>query len=127
MVLVDRSTAIIPLAPMPSRDEPSAIPVHGSGLLDALATLFDRIWATATPLTVGEDGPVRADRPMTAPSRQDKQLPTLLLAGLTDQAIASQLGTSTRTVQRRVRDLIESAGVRTRLQLIRQAAHRGWL
>lgn len=127
MVLVDRALAIVPLSPLPSVDEPSAILVRPSGLLDALAALFESIWATAIPLTVDADGPAQTDRSATEPSAQDRQLLTLLLAGLTDQAIAAQLGTSLRTVQRRVRDLIELAGVRTRLQLVWQAAHRGWL
>lgn len=127
MVLVDRAMAIVPLAPTPAPDEPSAIVVHASGLLDALAALFDRIWATATSLTVAEDGSVRADRAAAAPSQQDRQLLGLLLAGLTDQAIAAQLGTSMRTVQRRDHDLVEFAGVRTRLQLVWQATLRGWL
>ncbi|MGW3614038.1 helix-turn-helix domain-containing protein [Micromonospora sp. NPDC005163] len=127
MVLVDRRSAIIPLSPLPSPDEPSAIIVHPSGLLDALAALFEQIWATATPLAVGADGPVPAAGSATVPSPQDRQLLSLLLAGLTDQAIAAQLGTSMRTVQRRIHGLTERAGVRTRLQLVWQAAHRGWL
>lgn len=127
MLLVDQSLAIVPLSPLPASDEPSAILVHPSGLLDALSALFERIWATATPLTLDTDGLAQAGRSATAPSPQDRQLLSLLLAGLTDQAIATQLGTSMRTVQRRVRDLIELAGVRTRLQLVWQAAHRGWL
>jgi DNA-binding NarL/FixJ family response regulator len=50
-----------------------------------------------------------------------------MLAGLTDQAIAGKLGIGTRTVQRRVRDLIVTAGVHTRLQLIWQATRSGWI
>jgi DNA-binding NarL/FixJ family response regulator len=52
---------------------------------------------------------------------------SLLIAGLTDHAIAAQLGLSTRTVQRRIRVLLEMAGVQTRLQLVWHAAQRGWL
>lgn len=127
MVLVDRSLAVVPLESVRSPGEPSAILVHASGLLDALAALFEMIWAAATPLHATPEGGLPTERPSSMPSEQDKQLLSLLLAGLTDQAIALQLGTSMRTVQRRVRDLIELAGVRTRLQLAWQAAYRGWI
>jgi len=50
----------------------------------------------------------------------------LLLAGLTDQAVASQLDLSLRTVQRRLRHLQDVAGVKTRMQLGWYAAQHGW-
>ncbi|MEU4607269.1 LuxR C-terminal-related transcriptional regulator [Kribbella sp. NPDC023972] len=51
----------------------------------------------------------------------------LLLAGLTDQAVANQLNLSTRTVQRRVRALMDMVAADTRLQLGFHAARRGWI
>jgi DNA-binding NarL/FixJ family response regulator len=56
----------------------------------------------------------------------DRQVLTLLLAGLTDRSIASQLGLSMRTVQRRVQAQMEEAGVQTRMQLGWRAARVGW-
>lgn len=50
-----------------------------------------------------------------------------LLAGLTDASVAKQLDLGLRTVQRRVRRLMELAGVTTRLQLGRHAYERGWV
>ncbi|MFD7311649.1 hypothetical protein [Promicromonospora sp. NPDC059942] len=41
--------------------------------------------------------------------------------------MAKQLGTSLRTVQRRVRALMDLAGVETRVQLGWHAATRGWV
>jgi len=124
MIMVDRAVAVVPVLPA-SSPEPSALLVYPSGLLDALVALFEALWANATPL-LAADGAVRQGDD-NAPSPQDLHLLSLLLAGLTDQAIAAQLGLSMRTVQRRVHDLIELAGVRTRLQLIWRAAHRNWL
>jgi DNA-binding NarL/FixJ family response regulator len=43
----------------------------------------------------------------------DVQLLSLLLAGFTDQAVAKHLETSLRTVQRRVRHLMNVAGGET--------------
>lgn len=125
MILVDHSVAVVPVLPAPS-PEPSALLVYPSGLLDALVALFDSIWLSATPVLAtrgGQDYAADAE----SPSPSDRHLLSLLLAGLTDQAIAAQLGLSMRTVQRRVRAMIELAGVRTRLQLIWQATRRGWL
>ncbi|MFI6539242.1 helix-turn-helix transcriptional regulator [Nonomuraea sp. NPDC050547] len=47
-------------------------------------------------------------------------------AKLTDEAVAGRLGLSLRTLQRRIRQLMDLAGVRTRVQLGWQAAQRGW-
>ena len=51
----------------------------------------------------------------------------LLLAGLTDASVAKQLDLGLRTVQRRVKGLMELAGVSTRLQLGWHAYERGWV
>ena len=68
---------------------------------------------------------VAGDIPL--PSSADLRLLRFLLEGLTDVAIASRLNVGERTVQRRVRDLIDLAGVQTRLQLIWQATRQGWI
>ncbi|WP_416900553.1 hypothetical protein [Micromonospora echinospora] len=51
----------------------------------------------------------------------------MLLAGLTDQVVAAQLGLSLRTLQRRLRYLMDPVGVQTRMQLGWHAARHGWL
>ena len=57
----------------------------------------------------------------------DRQILSLLLAGLTDQAVASQLDLSLRTVQRRLRHLQDLAGVQSRMQLGWYAARHDWV
>jgi DNA-binding NarL/FixJ family response regulator len=57
----------------------------------------------------------------------DRDLLKLLLLGLTDAAAGAQLGISVRTVQRRVAELMELAGVATRIQLGAEAVRRGWV
>ena len=49
----------------------------------------------------------------------------LLVGGLTDGAVAHQLGVSERTVERYVRALMDEAGCRNRMQLGRHAALSG--
>ncbi|MEU2615304.1 winged helix-turn-helix transcriptional regulator [Micromonospora sp. NPDC007271] len=86
--------------------------------LAALAgELFEAVWASARPFVVKGTG---LD-PM------DRQILQLMLAGLTDQALAHQLGTSARTVQRRLRALMETTGATTRMQLGWHAYRRGWV
>jgi len=57
----------------------------------------------------------------------DARILGLPLAGLTDQAVANQLNLSMRTVQRRVRALMDLVSADTRLQLGFHAARTGWI
>ncbi|MGZ0150289.1 helix-turn-helix domain-containing protein [Kribbella sp. WER1] len=125
LIVADRSLALLPLAPTAADSAGGALLVHPSGLLDALLHLFDLIWAGANEVLPAENGTTElsADRL----DDLDTRILTLLLAGLTDQAIGGQLGLSLRTVQRRVSNLMDRAQVVTRFQLGHEAARRGWL
>ncbi|RIQ21363.1 TrmB family transcriptional regulator [Jiangella rhizosphaerae] len=123
MLVVDRSVALLPMA----RDDttPVGVLVRAGAVLDALLELFDFVWAAAVPLHVdNENSPSPRDPFLDA---DDRQLLSLLLAGLTDEAIAVHRGTSMRTVQRKVQALMNRAHVRTRMQLAWEAARRGWV
>lgn len=122
LYIVDRRLALLPL----QREDAAAtaaIIVHPCGLLDALSELFDTLWQRALPLALS-----RSDKGTAAPSRDitvdDERLVALLLSGLTDQAIARQLGIGHRTVQRRAATLMEHVGARTRFQAGVQTALR---
>jgi DNA-binding CsgD family transcriptional regulator len=127
LAIADDDLALVPMAETQPTGEPSAVLVHPSGLLDALSALFETLWTSSTPILVGASGEIDADHTGDVPTPGDMRLLSLLLAGLTDQSMAAQLGLSTRTVQRRLHDLIKITGVRTRVQLIWQAAKRGWI
>lgn len=125
LVVADRSLALLPLAPTASENVGGALLVHASGLLDALLHLFELVWAMSNEVLPSDSGITEL-----AGSRIDEvdaRVLTLLLAGLTDQAIGGQLGMSLRTVQRRVSQLMDRAGVVTRFQLGHEAARRGWV
>jgi sugar-specific transcriptional regulator TrmB len=125
LVVADRSTAMVPLTGRHST-EPAALVVNASGLLESLTGLFERVWEGALPLRLDAAGfPHEADG--DGPDSADHQILSLLLAGLTDASIAKQLDLGLRTVQRRVRRLMELAGVATRLQLGWHAHERGWI
>ncbi|MFJ4682898.1 helix-turn-helix transcriptional regulator [Streptomyces sp. NPDC091377] len=123
LVVADRSLALVPLT-APSA-EPAALVVHASGLLELLCGLFESVWREALPLRLGATG-VTEQGP-DGPDGTDLELLSLLLAGLTDASVAKQLDLGLRTVQRRVKRLMELAGVTTRLQLGWHAYERGWV
>ncbi|MFD0503048.1 hypothetical protein ACFQ0G_09370 [Streptomyces chiangmaiensis] len=51
----------------------------------------------------------------------------MLHAGYKDQAIARQLGTSARTVTRRIATIASRLGLETRFQVGAEAARQGWI
>jgi predicted transcriptional regulator len=125
LMVVDRHLALVPLAS--SRDESGygALLIHPSPLLDALLSTFELVWQSAARLVLSDEG-VREAHGDTLEELDAKVL-SLLMAGLTDHAVGKQLDLSMRTVQRRVRHLMDRAGVDTRLQLGREATRRGWI
>ncbi|MFB7596757.1 helix-turn-helix domain-containing protein [Streptomyces sp. NPDC056160] len=127
MVVSDRERAMVPLDMADSGGEPSAIVVYRSGLLTALVHLFEREWAQARPLYTTTTG-VRAESATDQqPTDGELEVLALLLAGFSDRRVASQLGVSIRTVERRTRRLMDLAGADSRLQLGWHAARAGWL
>ncbi|SNT64012.1 Homeodomain-like domain-containing protein [Asanoa hainanensis] len=122
LAIADGELAICPLVPDEARDlgEPTAALIRSSELLDALVALFESFWERATPL--------RADgHPAEDLGEADVLLLSLVVSGLPDKSIATHLGVSKRTVQRRLDRLMALAGVDTRTGLAFQAARRGWL
>ncbi|MFI7691251.1 hypothetical protein ACIBQ6_19425 [Nonomuraea sp. NPDC049655] len=91
----------------------AALLVHPSGLLEALSRLFEGTWERALPmrLTGSREAP-----------QDDERLIALLLTGLTDEAVARQLGIGYRTAQRRIDELMARLGAHTRFQAGVQAA-----
>ncbi|WGY02391.1 LuxR C-terminal-related transcriptional regulator [Nocardioides sp. QY071] len=96
--------------------------VHPSSLLEVLSSIFWSYWRQSSPLTVHPHG-LDTEEPVEA----YRSLLTLLAAGLTDDAIARELGVSDRTVRRRLAHLQEVLGAASRFQLGVQAARNGWL
>ncbi|MET8088150.1 helix-turn-helix domain-containing protein [Micromonospora sp. NPDC005237] len=136
LAIVDARTAICPLVADRDGGEPSAAVIGRSQLLDALLALFESHWRVATRLRL--DDPLAAtesrrdeadDRQVDGyqPDADEARLLSLFVAGVPDKSIASQLGVSRRTVQRRLADLMDAAGVDTRPGLAFQVARRGWL
>ncbi|MGW2342302.1 helix-turn-helix transcriptional regulator [Streptomyces sp. NPDC001661] len=124
LVIADGALAMVPLTRHAA--EPAALVVHASGLLETLNGLFEAVWRQALPLRLGASGEVE-EVAAEGPDGLDLEILSLLLAGLTDASVAKQLDLGLRTVQRRVKRLMELAGVTTRLQLGWHAYERGWV
>jgi sugar-specific transcriptional regulator TrmB/DNA-binding CsgD family transcriptional regulator len=127
MIVADRQLGLLPLQQASDDSGAGALLVHPSGLLDAMLALFDMVWARANPLVLTGSGAEIDDDAADRIDDTDARLLNLLLAGLTDQAIGSQLRMSLRTVQRRVHALMDRTGAATRFQLGHEATRRGWL
>ncbi|MCT9113668.1 helix-turn-helix domain-containing protein [Streptomyces mirabilis] len=132
MAIADRSVAILPLAASGTSRNPrelQAAVIRESSLLDALIALFEHHWEIGAPLRVTEEGQIggAGTTDAASPVGEDRHLLSLMVAGMTDEAIAGQLRVSKRTVQRRIQGLMSLAGVATRMQLGWHAARRDWL
>ncbi|MDX2702495.1 helix-turn-helix transcriptional regulator [Streptomyces sp. PA03-6a] len=120
LMIVDAERALLPLSGGRDRSVVSSaglLLLHPSVLVDALLELFEDRWLRGTPLRMPSLGETEEDPEFPGSPELDEQLLSLLMSGLPDKAIASQLGISLRTLQRRIRSLMESTGTANRTQL----------
>jgi sugar-specific transcriptional regulator TrmB/DNA-binding CsgD family transcriptional regulator len=125
MVIADDTVAMLPLR-AERNTAPESVLVHAGGVLSALIAYFETSWERAYPLWPNNAGDDLVEMRPGDIDELDSQVLALLLAGMTDQALAGQLGLSLRTVQRRIRALMDKAGVDTRIQLGWYAGRAGW-
>ncbi|WP_412077219.1 helix-turn-helix domain-containing protein [Streptomyces xanthophaeus] len=118
MLVVDRSTALIPVSDDSSA---GAVVLTGHGMLVALCALFESTWESAQPLA---EVPVLGPNGLTA---QQATAVRLLSEGHTDDAIAKRLGVSSRTARRIANELMERLGARSRFEAGARAVQQGWL
>ncbi|MFC8454354.1 helix-turn-helix transcriptional regulator [Kitasatospora sp. NPDC057223] len=127
LIVADGALALVPLTEPGENGEPAAMLVRAPGLVKLLVILFEQVWEWAHPLGLEAGLPVLGEAPAGQPVGVDRRILSLLLAGSTDQAVANQLGLGLRTVQRRIKAVMELAHAETRVQLGWQAHRRGWV
>ena len=115
-VIVDEAAAIIDVSAFDPSGFGSAL-IRARSMVLALIALSDHLWDLGSPLNVGG----------MATERRDQMILALLAAGAPDATIARQAGVSQRTVERRVRALMDQLGAGTRFQAGVQAARRGMI
>ncbi|MFC9530015.1 LuxR C-terminal-related transcriptional regulator [Streptomyces sp. NPDC057717] len=127
MLVCDRANALMSLSQEDGSNEADSLVIHGTALVQALALLFEQYWRRAHRLPLDAE-PGHAGEPGAAgPTGEDRLILSLLALGLSDRKIAAQLDISLRTVERRLRSLMELAGAQSRFQLGLYAARHGWL
>jgi hypothetical protein len=124
LAVIDGEWAMLPLLHAQGRIPEAVVIVRRSVLLDSLIALFESVWEHAVEVQPMPDGELLASG---TPEGELRQLAHLLAAGMTDTAIARQLGLSERTVRRRVKDLMDELGVDSRFPAGVRAVQRGWL
>lgn len=115
-LVVDDAAAVVDTTLFESNGQGSVL-VRSRPMVRALAALADLFWDLGAPLP-------RTAGARTAEAR-DRTILALLAAGAPDATIARQTGVSQRTVERRVRALMDQLGAGTRFQAGVQAARRG--
>jgi sugar-specific transcriptional regulator TrmB len=128
LLIVDDAQAIVPLDDG-GESHDAVVAIGPGGLLASLASLFEAEWERATQL---REAPGRRVDPYPARVDDlddpiDRKVLALLLAGHTDAAVAARLGIGLRTVQRRIRHLMDLASTDSRVLLGWYARDRGWL
>lgn len=90
----------------------------------AIRNVIDNLWVHG--MEVAGLGATSADRPAPLDQR-DQEILGLMVGGAADATIARQVGISQRTVERRVRRILELLDATTRFQAGVQATRRGWI
>lgn len=119
MVIFDQQVALLPIDPDNTRR--GAVQLSVPGVVAALTSLFEQLWAGAVPLG---DESVHADTELTG---QERELLRLLSQGLTDEAAARRLGVSLRTVRRMMAIIMQRLGAHSRFEAGLRAGERNWL
>ncbi|MFF4060685.1 LuxR C-terminal-related transcriptional regulator [Streptomyces sp. NPDC001668] len=119
VILHDRRAALI--ACDSGNTGAGAIIVTNAGMLSLLHTLFDQVWQTSKPLNVL---PERVPGELT---EQQAEVLRQMGQGRTDEAIATSLGVSTRTVRRITTNLLQLVGAQSRFQAGVYAVQHGYL
>lgn len=119
MIVIDAQTALVPIDTANTRA--GALELTNPGIVGTLVALFEQVWETATPLGAS-----------AAPDRygltgREREVLRLLAAGMTDEAVATRLAISDRTVRRIMNDLCERLNAASRFEAGIKAAQAGWL
>lgn len=126
LIVSDRSVGLMTLN-LEEPDVRAALVVRSSALLDALMVLFECLWEKAIPFNPQEPPTAGVKRREGGLADNDRRLVALLSTGMTDEAIAAQLGVTSRTLRRRLGRLSDEVGAKTRFQLGLVAGWNWWV
>jgi DNA-binding CsgD family transcriptional regulator len=118
MQLADEICVLLPLTPTGTG---GAMLVHAQPVASALRQYFELLWERAVPYGCAAAAP---DSSLTG---RQREILGLLAQGLTDNAIASRLRCSTKTVRREAAAISARLGATSRFAAGVAARRRGWL
>ncbi|WP_432589248.1 helix-turn-helix domain-containing protein [Streptomyces sp. HD1123-B1] len=118
LLITDRANALVPFVLC---EERQTIALRPSPLVNGLLALFEFLWERGTPLWSTEPAP-GVDL-----SEEDIRLLGFAAAGFTDEVIARKVGVNKRTIERRMRRIMDTLGAQTRFQAGLQASRKGLL
>ena len=116
MQLADENCVLLPLTPTGTG---GALLVHARPVVSALRQYFELLWERAVPCGCVTTAP--------GPTGRQREILSLLAQGLTDEAIAKQLGCSSKTIGREAAMITARLGVASRFAAGAAAQRRGWL
>jgi len=119
MIIADRKIAVVPRNLTAGMD---GLIIHrGPAVVTALQRLFEMTWDSATTLglTIPKDG--------FALSAEQRAILEQLALGKTDKEIGKVMGTSERTVRRKVGVLMEILNAENRFEAAYKAVKRDWI
>ncbi|WP_405974447.1 LuxR C-terminal-related transcriptional regulator [Streptomyces sp. NBC_00988] len=119
MTVYDRRIAMIPVDPDATGS--GALLLRSPGVVGALCSLFEQVWADSVPL--GRQ-PKPNEHGLTS---QEQAVLALLSKGLADEAVARRLGVSVRTGRRITANLMGRLEADSRFQAGVMAALHGWI
>ncbi len=118
-VIVDDTAAVVEFSNIDASGA-GAMVLRSKPFVAALVRLAETLWSAGMPLLAEEDSP----QPETIASR-DAIIVGLLAGGGTDSTITRRLNISQRTVERRIRHIMDSLGATTRFQAGVEAVRQG--
>lgn len=125
VLVVDGMAAVIDLTNV-DPDGAGSSSVRHSPLIAGMSALVEGFHRRGLPLPPAEGSPELTSLAGSL-SERDLTILTLLATGSSDASVARQLGVSVRTVERRVRELMDRVGATCRMQLGIEAVRRGLL
>lgn len=109
MLIVDDHFALVGLVPTGMS---GALLIRSAVLIAALTQYYDQLWSAATPVVL--PGAVRSRPDSNQLGATEREVLSLLVHGLKDEAIARHLGLSVRTVRRHISTVMDFVDAPTR-------------
>ncbi|MFF9645089.1 helix-turn-helix transcriptional regulator [Kitasatospora aureofaciens] len=120
LIVLDANLAFVPPPNSGDGAEPALVVVRNPDLVSLFVQTFEFCWQEARPAEV-------APPSRQGPTARQYQVLRLMQLGYKDEAIAREIGVSSRTMRRIVRELFEQLDATGRFSAGMAAQARGWL